>query len=93
MGASALSCRVIVFFFFFLPVYGICRFRYFPFLLFLLHPTRTQYPIRVTHRASFIKYVREFYIEGFGLDPEKCLLIDATNVGLKYVRQAVPKRG
>jgi glucosamine-6-phosphate deaminase len=31
---------------------------------------------------SFNYYVREFYIKGFGLSPEKALLIDSTSLGL-----------
>ncbi len=31
---------------------------------------------------SFTHYVKHFYIEGFGLDPAKALLIDASRIGL-----------
>jgi glucosamine-6-phosphate deaminase len=40
------------------------------------------YPMNAQHHNSFNYYVREFYIKGFGLDPAKALLIDATSLGL-----------
>ena len=40
------------------------------------------YPIHPDQPNSFYHYVRRFYIEGFGLDPERALLIDATKIGL-----------
>ncbi|MBI5463746.1 MAG: glucosamine-6-phosphate deaminase, partial [Ignavibacteriales bacterium] len=40
------------------------------------------YPMDANQRNSFNWYVREFYIKGFGLDPAKALLIDATSLGL-----------
>ena len=40
------------------------------------------YPMDSTHHNSFNHYVREYYIKGFGLSPEKALLIDATSLGL-----------
>lgn len=40
------------------------------------------YPMDSQQHNSFNYYVREFYIKGFGLNPEKALLIDATSLGL-----------
>ncbi|HSQ75548.1 MAG TPA: glucosamine-6-phosphate deaminase [Bacteroidota bacterium] len=40
------------------------------------------YPMDATQQNSFNWYVNEFYLKGFGLHPEKALLIDATNLGL-----------
>ncbi len=40
------------------------------------------YPMDATQQNSFNWYVNEFYLKGFGLRPEKALLIDATNLGL-----------
>jgi glucosamine-6-phosphate deaminase len=40
------------------------------------------YPINSHHTNSFHYYVEKFYIEGFGLDPEKALLIKADQIGL-----------
>ncbi|MBM2846767.1 MAG: hypothetical protein HW407_2079 [Bacteroidetes bacterium] len=40
------------------------------------------YPMDARQQNSFHYYVNEFYIEGFGLDPAKALLIDATLLGL-----------
>lgn len=40
------------------------------------------YPMDATQQNSFHWYVNEFYIKGFGLRPEKALLIDATSLGL-----------
>lgn len=40
------------------------------------------YPMPSTRHNSFHYYVNEFYIKGFGLDPQKALLIDATSLGL-----------
>jgi glucosamine-6-phosphate deaminase len=40
------------------------------------------YPMNAQQHNSFNYYVREFYINGFGLDPAKALLIDATTLGL-----------
>lgn len=40
------------------------------------------YPIDASQANSFHHYVREFYIDGFGFDPAKALLIDATSLGL-----------
>lgn len=36
------------------------------------------FPIDPTHLNSFHYYVRRFYIDGFGLDPAKAMLIDCT---------------
>ena len=40
------------------------------------------YPIDAQQQNSFHWYVNEFYIQGFGLDPAKALLIDATSLGV-----------
>jgi glucosamine-6-phosphate deaminase len=40
------------------------------------------YPIDAQQQNSFHWYVSEFYLNGFGLDPSKALLIDATSLGL-----------
>ncbi len=40
------------------------------------------YPIYPTWENSFYYYVKKFYIDGFGLDPEKAQLIDATKIGI-----------
>jgi len=40
------------------------------------------YPIESSQANSFYYYVKKYYIEGFGLDPARCLLIDASRVGL-----------
>ena len=40
------------------------------------------YPINPLHHNSFFYYVRRFYIEGFGLDPARALLIDCSALGL-----------
>ena len=40
------------------------------------------YPIDPHQPNSFYYYVHRFYLKGFGLDPTKALLIDATRIGL-----------
>ncbi len=40
------------------------------------------YPIRPEQQNSFYHYVNKFYLEGFGLDREKALLLDCTKIGL-----------
>jgi glucosamine-6-phosphate deaminase len=40
------------------------------------------YPINPQQHNSFYSYVNEFYLEGFGLDPKKALLIDCSRIGL-----------
>ena len=40
------------------------------------------YPMDARQANSFNYYVNEFYLQGFGLDPQKALLIDATSLGL-----------
>ncbi len=40
------------------------------------------YPINPQQHNSFYYYVNKFYIDGFGLDPEKALLINCWNVGV-----------
>jgi glucosamine-6-phosphate deaminase len=41
------------------------------------------YPLDSAQHNSFYHYVKHFYIEGFGLDPEKALLIDSSAIGLR----------
>jgi len=41
------------------------------------------YPMDSAQHNSFHHYVKQFYIEGFGLDPAKALLIDSTAIGLR----------
>ena len=41
------------------------------------------YPMDSAQHNSFHHYVKHFYIEGFGLDPAKALLIDSTAIGLR----------
>jgi len=41
------------------------------------------YPIDSAQQNSFTHYVKHFYIEGFGLDPAKALLIDPVTIGLQ----------
>ncbi|UCD52455.1 MAG: hypothetical protein JSW27_07425 [Phycisphaerales bacterium] len=41
------------------------------------------YPLDSAQHNSFNHYVKHFYIEGFGLDPEKTLLIDSSAIGLR----------
>jgi len=41
------------------------------------------YPMDSAQHNSFNHYVKQFYIGGFGLDPAKALLIDATAIGLR----------
>ncbi|HFB67833.1 MAG TPA: glucosamine-6-phosphate deaminase, partial [Calditrichae bacterium] len=40
------------------------------------------YPINPWQHNSFYFYVNQFYIEGFGLDPDKALLIDSSKIGI-----------
>ncbi|HSV96344.1 MAG TPA: glucosamine-6-phosphate deaminase [Spirochaetota bacterium] len=40
------------------------------------------YPIEPGHHNSFYHYVNNYYIDGFGLDPGKALLIDCSRIGL-----------
>lgn len=40
------------------------------------------YPIESSQTNSFYHYVKQYYVEGFKLDPAKCLLIDASRIGL-----------
>jgi len=40
------------------------------------------YPMDSSQHNSFTHYVKHFYIEGFGLDPAKALLIDPCTIGL-----------
>lgn len=41
------------------------------------------YPISPSQHNSFSYYVKEFYIKGFGLDPQKALLMDCSKIGLQ----------
>jgi len=41
------------------------------------------YPMDSSQHNSFNHYVRHFYIDGFGLDPAKALLIDSAAIGLQ----------
>jgi glucosamine-6-phosphate deaminase len=41
------------------------------------------YPINPLQHNSFYYYVKKYYIEGFGLDPEKALLINCNEIGLQ----------
>jgi glucosamine-6-phosphate deaminase len=40
------------------------------------------YPINPLHHNSFFYYVNHYYIEGFGLDPARAMLIDTSRIGL-----------
>lgn len=40
------------------------------------------YPIDPNQKNSFYYYVNKYYIEGFGLDPEKAMLMNVWNVGV-----------
>ncbi len=41
------------------------------------------YPLDSAQHNSFNHYVKHFYIDGFGLDPGKALLIDSSAIGLR----------
>ncbi len=41
------------------------------------------YPLDSSQHNSFNYYVKHFYIKGFGLDPNKALLMDPATIGLK----------
>jgi glucosamine-6-phosphate deaminase len=41
------------------------------------------YPINANQQNSFCNYVKKYYIEGFGLDPQKAMVIDCNTIGLK----------
>ncbi|MFC2091043.1 glucosamine-6-phosphate isomerase, partial [Bacteroidota bacterium] len=41
------------------------------------------YPIRSSQHNSFFYYVNKYYIEGFGMDPKKALLINSDTIPLK----------
>jgi glucosamine-6-phosphate deaminase len=45
------------------------------------------YPMESAQHNSFIHYVKQFYIDGFGLDTEKALLIDPSAIGLEQGQQ------
>lgn len=40
------------------------------------------YPIDPSHHNSFYSYVNHYYIEGFGLDATRAMLIDSSRIGL-----------
>lgn len=40
------------------------------------------YPINPRHQNSFYHYVQRYYIDGFGLDPERALLINCEDIGV-----------
>ncbi|MFW6189998.1 MAG: glucosamine-6-phosphate deaminase [Planctomycetota bacterium] len=40
------------------------------------------YPIDPRQENSFHHYVRQFYVEGFGLDPDRAMLMDCSKIGL-----------
>lgn len=40
------------------------------------------YPIEPTQKNSFYFYVNKYYIDGFGLDPAKAMLMDCRQIGL-----------
>ncbi|MFW6138586.1 MAG: glucosamine-6-phosphate deaminase [Spirochaetota bacterium] len=40
------------------------------------------YPMNPLQHNSFYYYVNKYYIEGFGLDPSRCLLINCEKIGL-----------
>ena len=40
------------------------------------------YPINPLHHNSFAFYVRRFYLEGLGLDPQRALLIECDRIGI-----------
>jgi glucosamine-6-phosphate deaminase len=40
------------------------------------------YPIDSGQQNSFFSYVSRFYLEGFGLDPDRAMLIDCNRIGL-----------
>ncbi|OVE80739.1 hypothetical protein BVY04_05205 [bacterium M21] len=41
------------------------------------------YPINSAQHNSFCNYVKKYYVEGFGFDPAKALVIDCTKIGLE----------
>jgi len=41
------------------------------------------YPINPLQENSFYHYVNRFYVEGFGLDPGRALLMDCSKIGLR----------
>lgn len=47
------------------------------------------YPISPRQQNSFHHYVNEFYIKGFGLDPNKALLMDCSKMGLDFMKSKV----
>ena len=40
------------------------------------------YPINPRHQNSFYYYVNKYYLEGFGIDPERSLLINCEEIGV-----------
>ncbi len=45
------------------------------------------FPIKPEHERSFTYFVKNFYIEGFGLDPKKVHLINAFDIPAKYRKE------
>jgi glucosamine-6-phosphate deaminase len=41
------------------------------------------YPIQPSQKNSFYHYVNKYYLRGFGLDPDKALLMNCTEIGLR----------
>ncbi len=41
------------------------------------------YPMDSSQQNSFHHYVQQFYLKGFGLDPDKAMLIDSSKIGLE----------
>jgi glucosamine-6-phosphate deaminase len=51
------------------------------------------YPIASQQNNSFFHYVNKFYIDGFGLDPDKALLINSDEItlhGAKSYKEIFP---
>ena len=47
------------------------------------------YPMNPQQHNSFYYYVNKYYLRGFGLDPEKALLLDCSQIGSKPDRQVL----
>jgi glucosamine-6-phosphate deaminase len=41
------------------------------------------YPIHSTQENSFFHYVNKFYLQGFGMDPKRALLMECDKIGMK----------
>ena len=46
------------------------------------------YPINPLHQNSFYYYVSHFYLEAFGLEEQRALLIDCSRIGLPSARKS-----